>query len=64
MPPAISVDTSAAAPGLHVGLVGFVRGDVNGSYSSNGTEALPDEYFVTLAEQLNVNPSQFGIYGA
>ena len=62
--PDIVVDTTNAASTLHVGLVGFVRGDVNGSYAGSGTKSLPDEYFTALAEELNVNPSQFGIYEA
>ena len=64
--PAISVDFSLAATAVHVGLVAYLSGDVDGSYtgcadSQNLDNAQP-EYFVTLTQDYGLDPAQFGVY--
>ena len=62
LPPGVQINVGSAS--VYLGLIGYVKGDVDGSYAGSGTESLPDEYFTALAEELNVNLSQFGIYGS
>jgi hypothetical protein len=66
--PALSVDLSGASP-IHVGLVGVLRGDVDGSYSGIAgdldldTDATHANYFnLLLASHKELSPSQFGVY--
>jgi Ca2+-binding RTX toxin-like protein len=70
-----TVPTAVSIPAAgHVGLVGILRGDVNGSWTPPaGAEDLDDAepgYFNDLAASLNAasgtsdfNPSQWGVYG-
>jgi len=62
-PPIVNADLSGASP-VPVGLVGYLAGDVDGSYAGAGAASvLPASYFDTL---INNHPglsySQFGIY--
>ncbi len=66
--PALSVDLSGASP-IHVGLVGVLRGDVDGSYAGAAgaldldTDATHVNYFtLLLAAHRELSPAQFGIY--
>jgi len=63
--PVVSIDTSSAIAPLHVGLVGYLTGDVDGSYAATGsTSGLDAAYFTQLvADHPGLNLSQFGIYG-
>ena len=51
-----------------MGLVGYIRGDVNGSYG--GVAGAPDldetqpEYFQNLTSETGLSLSQFGVYGS
>ena len=62
--PAINVLLDTASP-VHVGLVGYLSGDVDGSYAgASGAVSLDARYFTALIEvHSELNPSQFGIYG-
>ncbi len=66
--PALSVDLSSSSP-VHVGLVGVLRGDVDGSYAGASgaldldTDATHKDYFsLLLAAHKELSPSQFGVY--
>ncbi len=66
--PALSIDLSGASP-VHAGLVGVLRGDVDGSYSGIAgdldldTDATHKDYFtLLLAAHKELSPSQFGVY--
>jgi hypothetical protein len=61
--PALETDLSGF--GLHhVGLVGVLRGDVDGSFAAaNPGPSLDDTYFQDLAATTGLNLTQFGIYG-
>jgi hypothetical protein len=61
-PPAISIDTTGADT-LHLGLVGYLSGDVDGSYTAGATSALPLDYFHQLNVNTGISLSQFGEYG-
>jgi hypothetical protein len=62
VPASINVDLSAASP-VPVGLVGVLRGDVDGSFvAANPGPALADTYFQDLAATTGLNLTQFGIY--
>ena len=64
VPAPISVDLSAASP-VHVGLVGVLRGDVDGSYAPAGNplDMVSRAYFDTLvAGHPELSLSQFGVY--
>ena len=64
VPAPISVDLSAASP-VHVGLVGVLRGDVDGSYAPAGNplDLVSRAYFDTLvAGHPELSLSQFGVY--
>ena len=68
-PPAINLDLTGAEATVHVGLVGYLRGDVDGSFAgASGALDLDDAqpgYFTALvAEQPALNLTQFGIYGS
>ena len=60
----VSADLSGASP-VPVGLVGYLSGDVDGSYAgASGANVLPTAYFDTLiSTHTNLSYSQFGIYG-
>ncbi len=61
--PAMATDLSSFGP-HHVGLVGVLRGDVDGSFAgANPGPALGDAYFQDLAATTGLNLTQFGIYG-
>lgn len=65
-PPALQVAVGGASP-AHVGLVGYLSGDVDGSYAGRAGAADLDvsqsDYFTTLsASHAGLNLSQFGIY--
>ena len=59
------LQTDLSGFGLHhVGLVGVLRGDVDGSFAAaNPGPALADTYFQDLAATTGLNLTQFGIYG-
>ncbi len=58
-PPAIALNLTGDAATVHVGLVGYLRGDVDGSYAGGGSAGtLPQTYFTD--HQLSL--SQFGVY--
>ncbi len=66
--PSLSVDLSAAG-NIHVGLVGVLRGDVDGSYAGAAgaldldTDTTHANYFtLLLAAHKELSPSQFGVY--
>jgi hypothetical protein len=61
-PPAIQVDTTDHTV-LHVGAVGYLSGDVDGSYAGGATSTLPPEYFTALHASTGISLSQFGVYG-
>jgi hypothetical protein len=54
--------TLAATGTTHVGLVGVLRGDVDGSYGGGGTQSLDLVYFKQLAGDTGLNLTQFGVY--
>ena len=64
IPPAIS---AAGVGQLHLGLVGVLRGDVDGSFAgapgSLNLDLLQPSYLHDLALQPGLNLSQFGVYG-
>jgi hypothetical protein len=69
-PPAINVDLTGAEATAHVGLVGYLRGDVDGSFAgASGAldlDVTQPGYFNALVSghaALNLNLAQFGIYG-
>jgi Ca2+-binding RTX toxin-like protein len=59
----ISVDISGGSS-VHAGLVGYLSGDVDGSFAgASGSSSLSGSYFTTLlAANPEFNSSQFGIY--
>ena len=61
----INADISGSSP-VHVGLVGYLGGDVNGSYAGGGTLDLDNtqsSYFTTLIfDHPQLSLTQFGIY--
>ena len=63
----ISANTSGSSP-VHVGLVGYLSGDVDGSFAgAPGALDLdvPDTgYFTSLTAASGLNMTQFGVYGA
>ena len=68
-PPALLVDLTAADAAVDVGLVGYLRGDVDGSFAGAAgaldLDATQPGYFTALvAEQPALNLAQFGIYGS
>jgi hypothetical protein len=54
--------TLAATGATHVGLVGALRGDVDGSYGGGGSQSLDLPYFQQLAAYTGLNLTQFGVY--
>jgi hypothetical protein len=68
-PPAINLDLTGADATVHVGLVGYLRGDVDGSFAGAAgaldLDATQPGYFTALvAEQPALNLAQFGIYSS
>ncbi len=64
-PPAINANISGAGP-AHVGLVGYLSGDVDASYAgAAGAQSLDNSYFDALvASHPGLSLTQFGIYPA
>lgn len=61
--PGLELPTDNGTSTLRVGLVGFLRGDVDGSYAgAANAEGLSRDYFTALALEHNLNASQFGVY--
>ena len=62
--PPIERDVDLGAGSLHVGVVAYIVGDVDGSFAAPaGTETLTTTYFSELvAEHPSLSLSQFGIY--
>ena len=64
--PAISVAVGAGSTPLHVGLVGYLSGDVDGSFAGAAgaldLDTLQSTYFNNLTSSQGLNPSQFGVY--
>jgi VCBS repeat-containing protein len=61
--PGLELPTDNGTSTLRVGLVGFLRGDVDGSYAgAANAEGLSRDYFTALALEQNLNASQFGVY--
>ena len=60
-PPALSIGSSTG----HLGLVGVLLGDVDGSYGGlTASSALAPSYLVDLSVQAHLDLSQFGVYPA
>jgi len=67
-PPAINLDLTGADASVHAGLVGYLRGDVDGSFAGAAgaldLDTTQPEYFNTLVTYYPaLNLAQFGIYG-
>ena len=66
LPATIGADVSGAAAQVHVGLVGLLNGDVDGSFAgAQGSQDLDDlqpSYFVDLTSSHGLQLSQFGVY--
>jgi hypothetical protein len=61
--PGLEMPTDNGTSTLRVGLVGFLRGDVDGSYAgAANAEGLSRDYFTALAIENGLNASQFGVY--
>ena len=61
--PALELSADNGEATVRVGLVGFLRGDVDGSYAgATNAEGLSREYFTALATEQQLNASQFGVY--
>ncbi len=65
-PPAITADSSGLGQ-IHIGLVGVLRGDVDGSFAGAAEalnlDRLQPNYLHDLTLQPGLNLSQFGVYG-
>jgi subtilisin-like proprotein convertase family protein/subtilisin family serine protease len=66
-PPAINLDLTGADATVQVGLVGYLRGDVDGSFAGAAgaldlDDAQPGYFTALVAEQPALNLAQFGIY--
>jgi hypothetical protein len=63
----IRASTSGSSP-MHVGLVGYLSGDVDGSFAGAAgaldLDVLQAGYFTSLAAASGLNLTQFGVYGA
>jgi hypothetical protein len=61
----MQIDTSASGP-IRVGLVGYLSGDVDGSFAgapgAMDLDTLQADYFSTLATAQNLSLAQFGVY--
>jgi len=66
LPATIGANVSGAAAQVHVGLVGILNGDVDGSFAGEqGSQDLDDlqpTYFVDLTSAYGLQLSQFGVY--
>ncbi len=58
----VTVGLGGAGP-VHVGLVAYLSGDVDGSYVGGGTQTLAPAYFQSLHASAGLDLAQFGIYG-
>jgi hypothetical protein len=47
---------------VKVGLVGYLTGDVDGSYGGGGSQSLDLAYFQRLGADTGLNLTQFGVY--
>jgi len=65
-PPAITADSSGLGQ-IHIGLVGVLRGDVDGGFAGAAEalnlDRLQPNYLHDLTLQPGLNLSQFGVYG-
>ena len=65
-PTTITADLTAAGSPVHVGLVAYLSGDVDGSFAGvNSSQDLDDAlpgYFVTLTQDHGLDSAQFGVY--
>ncbi len=61
----ISANTSGSSP-VHVGLVGYLNGDVDGNFAGVAgaldLDDLQSGYFISLAAASGLNLTQFGVY--
>jgi methionine-rich copper-binding protein CopC len=57
----ITASLSASSP-VKVGLVGYLTGDVDGSYGGGGSQSLDLAYFQRLGADTGLNLTQFGVY--
>jgi hypothetical protein len=66
LPDTINADVSAAVAQVHVGLVGILIGDVDGSFAgaegSQHLDLLHPTYFTDLTTAHGLQLSQFGVY--
>ena len=66
VPAMMVTDLSVSAQQVHLGLVGVLRGDVDGSFTgvsgSQNLDVTQSGYFQNLANDHGLNLSQFGIY--
>jgi hypothetical protein len=62
----LSANTSGSGP-VHVGLVGYLSGDVDGSFAGAAgaldLDVLQPAYFTSLSAATGLNLTQFGVYG-
>jgi hypothetical protein len=68
-PPAIVLDLTGDAATVHVGLVGYLRGDVDGSFAGAAgaldlDDTQPGFFEALVADNPALNLAQFGIYAA
>jgi uncharacterized delta-60 repeat protein len=65
-PPFMAVNTASSESPIQVGLVGYLRGDVDGSFagvaSADDLDATQPNYFQDLSARTGFNLSQFGVY--
>jgi len=58
----IAATLSGTSP-VHVGLVGYLTGDVDGSFAgASRSSNLPGTYFTDLVAANGLQASQFGVY--
>jgi hypothetical protein len=66
LPATIDASVSGAAAQVHVGLVGFLIGDVDGSFAgapgSQDLDLLQPSYFINLTNDYDLQLTQFGVY--
>ena len=60
------MDTSSVIDSLHLGLVAFLSGDVDGSYvgpaGAQDLDVIQPQYFADLSAETGLSLTQFGIY--
>ena len=66
LPPGVTLDTSSVIDSLHLGLVAFLSGDVDGSYvgpaGAQDLDVIQPQYFADLSAETGLSLTQFGIY--